>query len=575
MILKHNPTGTSGHHVHFAVLLALVVSLCLLLACAPVRIPTADPTPTRPLTATAVSAPRATVEATRAPHSPSATATPTLIHVPAGGTVSVGVVGNFNDDVNALPAIVQSALFDSLLRIDPTNGALQPALAETYQVSPDARTITVRLRSDVRFHNGNLLTADDVVATLTAFSAPTFRGTPLTDFGTFTRATALDAQTVQLTFSEAYCPALTSIGTLKILPRAVVTSANFPRLTAAQLIGTGPFKLITQRNGEFLLERHTDYFRGAPRLDTLSVRIYAHSRALHAAFAARQIDVMPATADDYPAIQKLGASLVAADANEFIALLFNLNTPALNDARVRQALTYALDRQMLLNEVNQQARVINTSALPHFWAYPANLPDYPFDVNQARQLLAEAGWHPASDGVLRQNQRALRLELWTQADDPLLEPLAFRLREMYAALGILVELDLSDRTGWLARAFQQRFDLLLLRRKIPLDVDQRWYWQSDQNVKGSGFNFGSYTSARVDALLQAALRVPGCEPNTRAALFGEWQRALIPDAPAVFLLAPKKYLVARDGVVNLAPSPFAGDFWNLHLWGKMSDKNPR
>ncbi|MCX7839136.1 MAG: ABC transporter substrate-binding protein, partial [Anaerolineae bacterium] len=270
---------------------------------------------------------------------------------------------------------------------------------------------------------------------------------------------------------------------------------------------------------------------------------------------------------DYAAIQKLGAPVVASDANEFIALMFNFDTPALNDPRVRQALTYALDRQVLLNDVNHQARLINTGALPEFWAYPANLPGYAFNPNLAQRLLADAGWQLGSDGVLRQNNRALRLELWTEADDPLLEPLAFRLREMYAALGIQIELDLSDRTGWISRAFQHRFDLLLLRRKIPLDVDQRWYWQSDQSTKGSGFNFGSYSNARVDALLQSALRVPRCDAMTRAALFGEWQRALIPDAPVVFLLAPKKYLVARENVLNLAPSPFAGDFWNLHTWG--------
>ncbi|MCX7839607.1 MAG: ABC transporter substrate-binding protein, partial [Anaerolineae bacterium] len=163
----------------------LLMTLCLIAACAPVRIPTSDPTPTRPVTATAtVMTPRATVDATRAPNATSVPLpTPTLANVPIGGKVTVGVIGNFNGDVNALPSIVQSALFDSLLQIDPTNGALKPALAESYQVSEDARTITFRLRADVRFHNGNVLTADDVVATLTAFSAPTFRGTPLTDFG--------------------------------------------------------------------------------------------------------------------------------------------------------------------------------------------------------------------------------------------------------------------------------------------------------------------------------------------------------------------------------------------------------
>lgn len=532
------------------------------------RIPTSDETPTRAVTLTpTLHASSAAPPFARAPASANTPApTPTLDDAPLGGTLTVGVIGRLDADVNALPEIVQSALFDSLLRVDPQNGALQPALAEAYHVSEDARTFTFRLRANIRFHNGDALTADDVVATLTAFSAPTFRGTPLTDFGALTRAAALDAQTVQLTFSDAYCPALTYIGTLKILPRAVAQSANFPRLTPPQLIGSGPFKLVAHTDEQFTFERNAEYFRGAPALDALLVRRYADAAARRAAFAAQQIDALPAAPDELAALQELGARLLATDSAEFIALLFNLDTPALNDPRVRQAFAYAVDRQVLLRDVEGRARLIHTSALPEFWASPHDAPSYAFDLNKAQQFLAEAGWRAGGDGILRQNNRTLRLELWTQADDPLLEPLALRLREMYAALGVQIEVDLSDRSGWLARAFQHRFDLLLLSRKIPLDPDQRWYWQSDQNAKGVGFNFGSYTSARADAALQASLRAPQCESNVRAALFGELQRTLIPDAPAVFLLAPKKFLAARARVVNLAPSPFAGDFWNVNAW---------
>jgi len=562
----------------------ILLAFVALAACTPVRIPTSDATPTRPATATKpVAASPSTSSgqspSAAAPGAPTATRTPTnlvtsiptpaAIDGPKGGALTIGVAGAASTDVNALPEIVQSALFDSLLQIDPADGSLKPALAETYQVSNDGMAITFRLRSNVRFHNGDALTADDVVATLQAFSAPTFRGTPLTDFGTFTRATALDAQTVQLTFSDAYCPALTSIGTLKILPRPIAMSPNLPRLTPAQLIGTGSFKLTARTDEQFTFERNPEYYRGAPHLDSLTVRVYADASAARAALTARQIDVLPAAPGEYPVIQRLDATIVATDAPELVTLVYNLDTPTLNDPRVRQALTYALDRQVLLNDLGGHARLVNTSALPEFWAYPPNLPGYAFDTGKAKQLLTDAGWRANGDGVLRspaQNNKAMRLELWTEADDPLLEPLAFRLREMYGALGIQVELELNDRPGWITRAFEHRFDLLLLSRKIPLDPDQRWYWQSDQNAKGSGFNFGSYANSRVDSALKDSLRAPSCDPRTRAASFGEIHRALIPDAPAVFLFAPKKYLVARDRVLGLAPSPFAGDFWNLRDW---------
>jgi len=527
--------------------------LVLVAACAPRPIPTADATPTSHA-APGIAAPTSVMNASAMP-------TPTVA-LPEGGAITIGVIGNATLEMNVMPEIVQDAVFDSLLRVNPTNGALEPGLAEAFQISNDGLTLTFRLRPNVRWHDDTPLIADDVVATIRAFSSPDFRGTPLTDFTNLVRATAIDTQTIQLTFTDLYCPALASIGTLKILPRAVASSANFPKLVPAQMIGTGAFRFVSLSNGQFTLERNANYFRGAPPLDSLTIRVFADSSALRNAFTTNQIDVMLAD----PGTNRADAKTFAFDANEFIALLFNTDTIALNDPRVRQALTYAMDRNVLLNDLGGQGMLVDTSMLPGHWAFPANLPRYSFDPAQARQLLADAGWRANSDGMLRKNNQPLRLELYTQADDPILEPLAFRIREMLAAVGVQVVLQLDDRAGWVTRAFAHRFDLLLLTRKIPLDPDQRWYWQSDQNTKNDGFNFGSYANPRVDALLNAALRVPGCEMNARAAIYGEIHRTLVADAPVAFLLAPKKYLVARERVLNLAPSSFAGAFWNLNAW---------
>jgi peptide/nickel transport system substrate-binding protein len=546
----------------------MAIAFMFLAACTPVRIPTSDVTPTRPITAppfapTQVQTP--SMEPVTA--APTGIPTPTASTGPEGGALSVGSIGGVNPDVNLLPAIVQNALFDSLLQVDPASGALKPALAESYQVSNDALTITFRLRANTRFHNGDTVTADDVVATIKAFSDPSFRGTPVTDFGTFARATALDAVTVQLSFSDGYCPALASIGTLKIFPRAVATSVTFPRLTTAQLIGTGPFKLAARTEDQFTFERYADYFRSAPHLDSLIVRVYSDPAALRAAFASKQIDLMPTDPNDYAAIRKISeANVLATDSPEFIGLLFNIDTTTLSDPRVRQALTFALDRQVLLNDIGGQARTIDVSALPEYWAWPKNLPGYTLDIVRAKQLLADAGWRANGDGLLQKNGKPMQLDLWAEADDPIMEPLAFRIREMYAALGIQAQLQLDDRPGWVTRAFDHRFDLLLFSRKIPIDPDQHWYWQSNQNDKGNGFNFGSYSNARVDGLFKDSLHIPVCDAGARAAIFAEIDRTLVADAPMAFLFAPKKYLVARERVLGLAPSSFAGDFWNLNAW---------
>jgi len=508
---------------------------------------------------------------------PSPTALPpaTLAHpiqtptpdAPIGGTITLGAVGAISLAANTLPQFLQDALYDSLLEPDPFNGALKPALAESYEVNSDSTQFIFHLRDGVHWHNGDTLNSDDVAATINAYNNPSFRGVNTTDLGPFVRASVRDPLTVQVLFSEAYCPALTYIGTMKIFPRAVAESKEFPRLTSEKLIGTGAFRFASRGEDRIELTRNDDYFRGAPPLEKVTLRMFADAKKLRAAFSAGEIDVMTSDAGTYASIKNLtGAKIFPVDAPQIAMLLFNLEDARFADVRVRQALTYALNRKVFVDDAAGQAKLTDASLLPSFWAYPPNPISYSYDVNKAKQLLSDAGWRDAGDGTLKKNNRPLSLQLWTEADDPVLEPLAFRIREQYAALGAPTELALDDHSGWVTRAFQHRFDVLLLSRKIPLDLDQRWYWQTDQNAKGSGFNFGSYASARADALMRDAVRVSGCDAKGRGDLIAQMQRQLASDAPAAFLIAPKRFVVARERVLGIAPSPFAGDFWNLEQW---------
>lgn len=537
----------------------LLVLVFALTACASVTIPRADDPPTpAPIAATVV-----------APTARALTPTPSPTpDIPAGGTLTLGIVGSATLELNVMPNVVQEIVFDSLLRANAKTGALEPALAVTHTVSSDATTFTFQLRENVQWHNGDALIAEDVIATINAFASANFRGTPVTDFGTGMRVAALDTRTVQITFTEGYCPALTSLGTLPILPRTIARATNFPRLTPTQMIGTGAFKFRSLKTSDLVLERNADFWREPPRLDGITVRVFGDAATMRAAFNDKQIDLMPAASTEFNAIKNIpDAQRLAVDSNEGILLLFNLETAGLNDARVRQALNYALDRNVLLSDVNGQARALDALVLPGFWAQTATLPRYAFDVARAKQMLNEAGWIIGSDGLARKAGKPLRLTLVTQADHPLLEPLAFRVREQLAAVGIQAVLQLNDRNGLLTRMFEHQFELALVARKIPLDPDQHWYWQANQNEKGNGLNIGSYASAPVDALFKNALRVPGCEANARATVTQEINRALIADAPSAFLLAPKRYWVTRARVLGLAPSPFAGDVWNSEQWG--------
>jgi peptide/nickel transport system substrate-binding protein len=482
--------------------------------------------------------------------------------------------------VTNLPRFIADALFDSLLQVDPTNGSLKPGLAESWQVADDARSFTFHLRAGVRWHDGQTLTAQDIVFTVKALSDPNLRLTPAADFGPLADVVALDEHTVQVRLNDAYCPALTNIGTLKILPEHVLgTPLSSPltkggqeggaALSADQFVGSGPLVLKTWSADTITFTPNANYWNGAPPIAEWTYRIFATVAEAQAALNAGQVDLLALdAAQDAGSSPPPDLKIYTRASNQFYAMAINNEAGIFTDARVRQALAMALNRPGLAaDSFGKDAQVLQTSVLPGFWASPTDAAQPAYDPAGARQMLSDAGWADSdSDGVLDKEGKPLRVTLWAVADDPIGEPLAFSVREMLAQVGVQALLQLDDRDGMLTRLFLHEYDLALAPWNIPLDPDQHWYWQSNENKKGDGLNFASFSNSRVDDLLQRGNQTPGCDPNARRSIYAQAYRTIADDVPQVFLFAPPAYLVTRARVLGLEPGPFSGDYWNLNSW---------
>jgi peptide/nickel transport system substrate-binding protein len=556
--------------------------LALAAACSPQPVPTPPSSPTTSATGTP-SAPL-----------PSATAraTPRLL----GGSIVIAAIGQPSHEVTSLPPFIANALYDSLLRVDPTDGSLKAGLAESWQVSDDARTFTFRLRPGVRWHDGQPLTAQDVLFTIQAMSAPDVRLTvPAADFGQLTEVTAPDSQTVRVTFKVAYCPALTSIGAIKILPEHILGTPASPTLNEGgqngtptstpagkgemrgvaslapdQFVGTGPLVLKTWTADSITFTSNGYYWNGAPAIADWTYKIFANVADAQAALKRGQVDLLSLEAGQAAGIPApAGVKTVTRPMNQFYSLAINQEQGIFADARVRQALAAALNRPSLAADLfGKDAQVLQTSLLPTFWASPTDAAQPSYDPTQARKLLADAGWSDTDgDGILDKNGKPLQVTLWAVADDPDDEPLAFDIRNMLAQAGFQVLLQLDDRDEMLTRLFLHEFDLAVAPWNIPLDPDQHWFWQSTENTPGEGLNFASYSNPQVDDLMQHGNLVPRCDSNARRTIYAQAYRAIAKDLPQVFLLAPPVYVEARTRVVGLEPSAFAGDFWNINSWG--------
>ncbi|UCC62889.1 MAG: hypothetical protein JSV36_19415 [Anaerolineae bacterium] len=338
--------------------------------------------------------------------------TPTPTPPPQGGhIVEVGLaeVATLNPllaaDDDDLSRAVGELLFDGLLRLHPQTAALLPGLARDWQVSPDGRTFTFHLRSDVTWHDGQPLTAADVVFTLGVAGDPQGPSPYRLDLAGVAQLTAPTEATVNVTLGQPGCDAPYAVGRVPILPRHLLEGKDLVEAAFNQQpVGSGPFRFVAWDPQQGLaLKVNENYWAGRPYLDGWTYRLAPNVTALqdelrlgHAHLARWPAGLETASLpDDW--------QVIAYPADGWYFLALNNDGPILDDATVRQALALALDRERLLDlALDGQGTLMDAPWLATHWALDrASLSPLEYDPEGARRLLAEAGWRDDDeDGLL-------------------------------------------------------------------------------------------------------------------------------------------------------------------------------
>ncbi|HEU4370256.1 MAG TPA: ABC transporter substrate-binding protein [Methylomirabilota bacterium] len=311
---------------------------------------------------------------------------------------------------------VSQQIFDGLVEFDHTL-TIAPALAQYWRASRDNLTWTFTLRKGVRFHNGREVTADDVVFSLTRLLDPKVKSAAADLFvgiqgarefregrvTTVRGLTVLDAATVRIVLDEAQVPlvSILAVGHAKIVPRDIVTRQG--EAFGEAPVGTGPFRFERwERRKEIVLTANAEYFVGAPRLQRIVYRIFPDERsgAMFDEFRRGRLEDSPVPMQDYP---KLLASTPSIHVKRpmFSVRFLGLNTRVkpLGDARVRQALIYAIDREAIVEEATRGRFLLARGILPPgTLGYNPRLQSYGYDPARARELLAQAGY-PGGRGL--------------------------------------------------------------------------------------------------------------------------------------------------------------------------------
>jgi peptide/nickel transport system substrate-binding protein len=428
--------------------------------------------------------------------------------------------------------------------------SFEPLLAESWTFSRDRKAITFRLR-DAVWSDGGRITASDVRFTWLAQTSPEVAWLSSADKRHVTDVEVVDDRTVVFHFDRAYPYQLSDAVEGGILPEHVFGTVPFEEWRTHDWsdvhVGSGPFVLERYAPGEeIVLARNPRYFRkGYPLLDKIVVRIVPDATTLLTQVLAGAIDYMegvaPREAGRIRGMQ--GARLIAFDYPMYDFIGWNQSRSPFDDPEIRKAMTLAIDRGALVDELLYgYGRVSRGPLLSFWWASDASLEPWPYDPVAARRILASKGYAPrAGDGVLARGGKPLEFEIVSNAGNRLREAAMVKIQEQLSRIGVRVRVSTLEMQTLVHRTSSGEFDAYLGGWKMLGNIDLKPIFGS-ASAPPAGNNVVRYRSAEVDDLLDRIESVS--DWTSLRPFYSSIERAIRRDQPYTFLYETERLAVA-------------------------------
>ncbi|MGJ7441752.1 ABC transporter substrate-binding protein [Aquipuribacter sp. MA13-6] len=498
----------------------------------------------------------------------------------AGGTGIVIGVGSEPDHLNPVLGYAPdgaSRVFDSLL-VREADLSLSPSLATSLpERSADGLTYTVPLRDDVVFHDGEPLTAEDVVFTYETVLDEAVASPLAGDLEALAEVVALDDTTVQFRLEQPYAPFPERL-TLGVVPEHVLAGTTDWEAAAfnREPVGSGPYRLVSWTSGDsIVLEANEDHWDGAPEVTPVTFATTGDDQARAARMSAGELDaaVLPARlAEQFEGTDGLQVQRRATA--DYRGVMLPQEHPVSGDLAIRRALDLAVDREAMV------AGVLAGAGEPAYGPVAPSLTDYyepaaerEHDPAAAVQLLEEAGW-VLDDGVRSRDGVRAEMTVMYPAGDTVREQLALAVATDARAIGVDVTV---DGLSWEAIEPRMGTDALVMGYGSPYDPDFISYQLFHSSYAGQGFfNPGSYDNPAVDRALDDGRTA--VEEADRREAYSRLQTELAADPPWLFLTYLEHVYVVSDGwqgsdVEQVEPHDHgfvAGPWWNLQDWSARS-----
>ncbi len=455
---------------------------------------------------------------------------------------------------DTLTYILLLQIYDTLIKAEP-DGKLVPALAEKWEISKDGKEVLFTIRKGVKFHNGDVLTAKDV-----AYSLNRAIGSAFTSkfTGVMKSAEVVNDSTVKLTLKHAYGPILYCISnpSLAIVSQSAVEKAG--NTFGKNPMGTGPYKFVKWVSGEKIdLVRFDDYFKKPASIKNVTFRFITDVTTAAISLEKGEIDVLhnPSKSDRTAQMANKNLKYYETDSAYYYHISMNNKTGPFSDKRVRQAVSYAIDRKnIILGGLEGIGSPVEVPMPPSAFGYPADFKNNPYDPEKAKKLLAEAGYPNGLKVRFKINQAAM----YSKPSEVI--------QEQLRKVGINAELELMERATYLddvTKKFNYDISLYVITALLP-DADYVCYTRLHSSMLGNGNNFTVTNIPQLDAALDKGRSSQNREE--RLAAYKEVSQIVKDEAPIVPVMTGKYAIVANKNVKGVSSSTVDLHFVHDYSW---------
>ncbi len=476
-----------------------------------------------------------------------------------GGTITLGVskeLALMNPLVNtsSTEARIRDLMYEPLLAKD-LKGAIQPRLAESWEISKDRKVYTFKLRRGVKFHNGAELTADDVKFAIDYTINPKNGAYGLDDLSAVERAEVVDKYTLRIHLKQhnpVLLSLLTEIRSFSAIPKESLAEgirkpANFPP-------GTGPFKFVEWLPGQrIVFDRHEDYWGQKAYADRVVMKEIGDNTVRFTALQAGDVDIIERT--PYEWVQQIvegkvkGIGFAKAARAGARNLEFNAADAPFNNKKLRQAIAHALDRKEILQAAYHGLAEVGDQRFPkgHHWYFDVAALQY--DPNKAKALLKEAGYKGETLELMGNRGEVADVE-------------GAVIQAQLRKIGVKVELKILERASALEARRQGKYMFKLAGGSDfpdPLPAYEEYACEPDP--RNRRLNESGYCDKEYDALLRKA--EGEVDPVKRRALFKQVVTKVVQDVPIFAIGFTPRFFTFRDHIKGFVTNG-SGDF---EVWG--------